>query len=623
MNGSKPKFELIDLFAGAGGLSNGFEQTGRFQVVGAVEINKAAVATYIQNHNKDENIIIRVKNEKGKKNKFESDITKISFKQVLAERNLDKARLIVIGGPPCQGFSNANRQKNYIISGNNQLVKEYVRAIKEIEPIAFLMENVKAMDSKKHKFFVTEHAEGGKFAFSSEQHLRDVKSYSEYGKSLSRETLWQDDFIDIIESEHTQLRVIIQSLIEQGDFQPIVTKSSLISRLRSIEKTFLDKKGTSIKLEKENEIREVFQLVNDYLQRDRIDERLIRLLEETEAVNILDDALDVLNTIQREEVLKNTAREKLGPLIDLNRFLLHYKELQDEKILLRRSLEVSDEEGLLKVTAFVKSYNVVEYLRCVFEYMGYEIDLGVLTASNFGVPQKRERFMILGILKENLKTQNLKADRLRVELPKKGLCIEREFNTKDAIYDLKDVAPYTDRGENAIISYPEQYIRTGLSEYYRKGNDANLIFNHINTKSEKLSLERFKAIREGGGKNFHDLSEELKDTYADATRTQNTIYLRLNYDEPSRTVVNVRKSMWNHPEKTRAISIREAARLQSFRDNFKFEGTKDQQYQQVGNAVPPLLARGVAEKMLDLLGDRPVTYLEEELGIKYVECPDK
>ena len=82
---------------------------------------------------------------------------------------------------------------------------------------------------------------------------------------------------------------------------------------------------------------------------------------------------------------------------------------------------------------------------------------------------------------------------------------------------------------------------------------------------------------------------------------QNTIYMRLKYDEPSGTVVNVRKSMWIHPELDRAISIREAARLQTFPDSFIFEGTKDSQYQQVGNAVPPFLAKAVAESIISIL----------------------
>ena len=94
---------------------------------------------------------------------------------------------------------------------------------------------------------------------------------------------------------------------------------------------------------------------------------------------------------------------------------------------------------------------------------------------------------------------------------------------------------------------------------------------------------------------------DLKSTYSNADRTQNTIYMRLKYDEPSGTVVNVRKSMWIHPVLDRAISIREAARLQTFPDSFVFEGTKDSQYQQVGNAVPPFMAKAIANNVIRIL----------------------
>ena len=96
------------------------------------------------------------------------------------------------------------------------------------------------------------------------------------------------------------------------------------------------------------------------------------------------------------------------------------------------------------------------------------------------------------------------------------------------------------------------------------------------------------------------MPDELKSTYENPARTQNTIYKRLVYDLPSDTVVNVRKSMWIHPELNRAVSAREAARLQSFPDNYIFFGTKDSVYQQIGNAVPPVLGRAVAEKVLEI-----------------------
>lgn len=113
-------------------------------------------------------------------------------------------------------------------------------------------------------------------------------------------------------------------------------------------------------------------------------------------------------------------------------------------------------------------------------------------------------------------------------------------------------------------------------------------------------MKRFEAIKEG--ENFHSLDAALKEnTYTDTTRTQKTIYQRLKYKDPSGTVVNVRKSMWIHPVKNRAVSVREAARLQTFPDSFRFIGTKDSQYQQVGNAVPPFLAKAIAEKLAEYL----------------------
>ena len=95
----------------------------------------------------------------------------------------------------------------------------------------------------------------------------------------------------------------------------------------------------------------------------------------------------------------------------------------------------------------------------------------------------------------------------------------------------------------------------------------------------------------------------MKSTYSKPERTQNTIYLRLEPDAPSGTVVNVRKSMWIHPTLDRGVTVREAARLQSFPDSFEFVGTKDSQFQQVGNAVPPLLAKGIAEKLLQYINE--------------------
>ena len=144
----------------------------------------------------------------------------------------------------------------------------------------------------------------------------------------------------------------------------------------------------------------------------------------------------------------------------------------------------------------------------------------------------------------------------------------------------------------------------------------DIIFNHVITDTGETAKKRFEAL--GQGENFHNLDSTLKDTYSLPGRTQNTIYLRLQYDKPSGTVVNVRKSMWIHPTISRALSIREAARLQSFSDKFVFYGPKNSQYQQVGNAVPPLLGQAIAECLLEQLGYESESSLSVDLGIEKI-----
>nr|WP_206767031.1 DNA cytosine methyltransferase [Brevibacillus laterosporus] len=579
-----PKYKVIDLFAGAGGLSNGFEQTGRFEVIGAVEINPAAAKTYIHNHENKENIIIRSEGESI------SNIINIDFKEFLSKNHVSSSEIVVIGGPPCQGFSNANRQKNYLISGNNQLVKEFVRAIKEIRPVAFLMENVKTMDSDIHKFFVTEHHENSKFAYSSEEHLIEINQQQ-------NEYFWKDDSITLIETTCEELEAIIEQALNTNLNEPLIQEDYIMSKLRGVERKSL--KNELVYLQSEKEKQGVLNIVN-YLKENIV-------CNESDIISLVRGAVEVLQKLVNQEVLSEEIIKHITPLLDLNRFLMHYREIITEKIVLRKPIVIKKEGDKIVVKALVKSYNVVEYLKRFFMYLGYKIDNNVLTATNYGVPQRRKRFMIIGIREDKLIGET-------VSLPINIKHYERIHTTYDAIGDLEQIPPQHEVEKYQPLNYADDLNLSVLQKYYRKGNQHGRIYNHINTKSTNLSIKRFKAIKENGGKNFHSLSEELKDTYTDTSRTQNTIYLRLKYNEPSPTVINVRKSMWNHPENAVALSVREAARLQSFRDNFVFYGSKDQQYQQVGNAVPPLMARAVAERILDLLGDRAVITLEDELN---------
>lgn len=555
-------YQLLDLFSGAGGLSNGFEQTEQFSVIGAVEVNIAAQKTYVRNHGGKEQLILKA-SESGT-----SDITKIDFRAL----HLDSKKTIVIGGPPCQGFSNANRQKNYLISGNNQLVKEYARAIRDIRPIAFLMENVKSINSSVHKFFVTNFVDGDTNDFSSKKHL-DAISLKD------QDPLYIKEQIDLLFSHSDQLKMIVREFTHLSDVpEPLITEPLLITRIRMVENRMKSDNNVWLKFGKEQ--REVNQILSI----------LDTSCSPASFGPVIAGAKEALSLLLIGPAPSKLVQEKVQDFIDLNRFLTRCQELKDENIACEELQLIEGAPFTIRISVY--SYNIVKYLKRLFTFYGYSLDSGVLDASQFGVPQRRHRFMMIGVYQAS----NV------VELPKPAN--KKAFSVRDAISDLEEIDP-----QQEIDSYNEEiYIGSNASNtsnellnYYRSGIEDNRLYDHINTKSSDLIQQRYKQILELGGRNFHSLPDKMKESYSDASRTQNTVYLRLNYDEPSPTVINVRKSMWQHPTKARALSIREAARLQSFQDCFIFEGRKDERYQQIGNAVPPKLAEAIARKMLDYL----------------------
>jgi DNA (cytosine-5)-methyltransferase 1 len=560
----KLTYKLIDLFAGAGGLSNGFEQTERFKVVGAVEINKAARETFECNHGK--NLILDAE-ENGI-----SDITKMDFISLKSKLNLNINDTVIVGGPPCQGFSNANRQKNYLISGNNQLVKEFVRAIDEIRPIGFVMENVKTMNSDTHKFFVTKENSNNSKDYSSFKHLNEIST---------EDRIYSQDRIELIVSDNLPKNLIInyKTLIEVP--HPIIKEKELLTRLRTFQRRYQKSNIISLKNNAEkNEVECILSELENYDSQD------------IHVKNIIND----LNKLLTELLLDSlTSEQKIQHLItfnEYNRFLTRCQELKDEEIECLKLVADYEANKYVKVEAVVYSYNVVKYLEKVFDSFGYKVEPGVLDSSNYKVPQRRNRFIMMGVRSKEIK----------IKLPEPLTVIPT--TVKEAIKDLENIEPQKEADRKKYNK--DIYETPGTSsklvkEYYRIDTTDNSLLNHINTNSSSLIKRRFQEIRKTNGKNFHSLSEELKSSYGDASRTQNTVYLRLNYDEPSPTVVNVRKSMWQHPTKARALSIREAARLQSFKDSFEFHGRKDEQYQQVGNAVPPLLAKAIAEQLVAYL----------------------
>lgn len=251
-------------------------------------------------------------------------------------------------------------------------------------------------------------------------------------------------------------------------------------------------------------------------------------------------------------------------------------------------------KGLLSM----QSGKVVEQILKEFESSGpygYDVEYKILKASDYGVPQSRERVIVIGVRKDL---------GLRPEFPEKT--IEKEVTVAEAISDL----PQIQAGEgDEKMTYPKK----PQSEYQilmRK--NSNLVYNHVAMKHTKRVIERFEAIQPG--KNLLDVwethgavqrgnpSEKSKIKFS-----QNN--LRLIADKPAPTIAASFQSNFIHPSLHRNFTAREGARLQSFPDDFIFEGMRTKmswekglsQYQQIGNAVPPLMAYEIAKTLKKLL----------------------
>ena len=529
------KYSVIDLFAGAGGLSLGFMQTNKYNIKVAFENNPDMQATYRANHPNVEVL---------------GDVCKADYKEIQKKYGTFD---VVIGGPPCQGFSNANRQKNHAISRNNMLVKQYLRAILELKPKAFVMENVSMLRSEVHRFYM-EHGdeatvrECGIPVKETPLHLLDAKFLFDSAIDIVQDEtaiakyLWPED-------DYSVLNVIYKSSKNPSKMKKALDKHK--AKLLKAAKIYLKNESNDhISLE----TRKAFKAIISYYDGKIISEKIAEVIE---------------------------------PAIMIQRMLSKAQEIFQNDIIVD---SYSKKDGL---SANIRSFAVSDYLTGILTAPenDYVINSDVLCAADYGAPQKRMRFVVIGI-KRSIAT--------KIALPK-GHFDEDEYRTvRDAIEDLETVPPVydlEDDKEGIKIDYIDE-----LNELAASLRNNAVLKNHIITKTTDTAMQRFKAIKQG--QNFHSLDDKLKtNTYTDASRTQNTIYLRLDYDEPSGTVVNVRKSMWIHPTLDRAISVREAARLQTFPDSFVFCGSKDKQYQQVGNAVPPIMAKSIAKKLAKILKD--------------------
>jgi len=210
--------------------------------------------------------------------------------------------------------------------------------------------------------------------------------------------------------------------------------------------------------------------------------------------------------------------------------------------------------------------------------LGYETDARILNAFEHGVPQFRSRLFIVAM-----------KGRITCDWPR----TRNRPTLRDAIGDLPAVSP-GQRAERLPYTQP----LTTLQRRLRRGvarNDRRWIDDHITRDVRADDAQAFALLSPGG--TYIDLPDRLRRYRSDIFTDK---YKRLEWDNLCRTITAhmAKDAYWYiHPDQNRTLSIREAARIQTFPDWFRFAGEPSHRYRQIGNAVPPLLAEAIGRAM--------------------------
>ncbi len=207
----------------------------------------------------------------------------------------------------------------------------------------------------------------------------------------------------------------------------------------------------------------------------------------------------------------------------------------------------------------------------------YYIYKKVLCASDYGVPQDRHRLIIFGS-KKKINFKKALDDTRKMMITKGEI---KKATIYDAISDLN----YLSSGEG---EFEQEYKNRPLTEYQKqRRKNAKKLYNHKATKHNEIAVDRIKELKPGGRRLDLKDGNKIKSVHSGA-------YGRMKWEDISKTIITrfdtPSSGVYIHPEQNRTITPREAARIQSFDDDFIFYGNKSSVIKQIGNAVPPLLA---------------------------------
>ncbi len=613
-------FTFVDLFAGAGGFSEGFLQAESnnkfFDFIVANDINENCELTHV----------VRYNHQLGLDAEFlKQDITEPDFLDNLLAKIKGKKIDVVCGGPPCQSFSLAGKRKKF--DKKDDLFSHYLEVIKVLQPKYFVMENVKGILTK----------EGGKI---KELILNEINSIVDI-----KEIPLLNSFIKKIRTESNSF--LFDSLIKRVELEKLLEKDKesgkeefiqfVENRFKKITPKIADYK-TSKTDENINTIRHGFIL----LARAKEWEKLKRdIIKEKDFCNIdsddfVDSFTNFLTEIGSESIISKIENAFKNLKIPAN-----YKKDCADIITALKIYTTSFDESIEILKTYCNATQKKELDIILESIRLYKIEKPfVANASNYGVPQNRERVLFIGCRKDQKYISEIPAT----------VTEEEKVTIFEALYDLDFISNNQEAHHYELVDISAQYNGTAkkMSKLLKKRN----IDGKPNSKSGKSFaewskkgrlIERFKPQTkpfyvkntlglENGEKYFDSLNNHKTSNQSETVIKRLSVILKngnyknaqeqleklnlsskkrnynvLKPEQQSSTIMTIPDD-YVHYNSPRALTVREMARLQSFDDSFVFQGkrstggnnrkTEVPQYTLVGNAVPPLLARAVASEIL-------------------------
>ncbi len=613
---SRRGVNYLDLFAGAGGFSEGFMQAYTddkfYDFRLASDINENCELTHRVRYNKmlglDTDFLCQ-------------DIMEDSFLPNLMERLHGQEIDVITGGPSCQSFSLAGRRKK--LDKRDDLFYHYLKVIKALRPKYFVMENVKGILTKDE----------GRI---KERILREIRSIVDDAK-MSTLLAFLNDHLKVSINEWLYDCLYTKMCMEDinADMDKLYDTyfNNLEQQLRNVTKHLpysVSKSDVSV-----NTVRHGLLLLSAKKQREEIRKQVIQLKTSSHIDNdtFVDSYNAIVESISDEKILENM-------LASVDKIIEMDGGCEDDARTLKKSLEIltsTFDECIDFIREQFKSNKNV--LNC-FENMMKEIRLYnineplVLLSSNYGVPQNRERVVFIGCRNDQ---------EVITEIPS---TVKEEDKVKvyEAIWDLNMIGngevvntyntpTLINEYENTkrlrgVQGEPEkdghlfsEWSRTGRLNhrftfdeapfYVSSMNDLNVerkhqhmeLFNHQTSCQNDKVRERLQIIAEY--KDYDAAKKELKEKGLDSQKRN---YVVLNPLGQSPTVCTMPDD-FIHYSAYRPMTVREMARLQSFDDSFVFQGKRQTggnnrqkeipQYTLVGNAVPPLMARAIANTVLN------------------------